>query len=108
MAQMTAAGLLMVMRGGDLVERNAVEEDLHIGQRGDGDAAFAELAQRHRVIVVVAIERRHIEGAPRGPSAPAASRYLKRALVSSAVPNPANMRMVHGLPRYMVGWTPRV
>ncbi len=42
------------------------------------------------------------------PVCPCESRYLKRSLVSSAAPKPANMRIVHGLARYIVGWTPRV
>jgi hypothetical protein len=29
-------------------------------------------------------------------------------LVSSAVPKPANCRIVHNRPRYMLGYTPRV
>jgi hypothetical protein len=29
-------------------------------------------------------------------------------LVSSTVPKPANCRMVQSLPRYIVGWMPRV
>ena len=37
------------------------------------------------------------------PVWPAASRNLKRSLVSSAVPNPAYWRMVHSRPRYMLG-----
>ena len=37
------------------------------------------------------------------PVWPFSVRYLKRALVSWAVPKPAYWRMVHGLPRYMVG-----
>ena len=35
------------------------------------------------------------------PSPPAANSCLKRPLVSSAVPNPANCRMVHSRERYM-------
>ena len=35
------------------------------------------------------------------PSPPARSSSLKRPLVSSAVPNPANWRMVHSRERYM-------
>ena len=42
------------------------------------------------------------------PVCPCARRKWKRALVSSAVPNPANCRMVHSRPRYMLGYTPRV
>jgi hypothetical protein len=33
-------------RDGDLVERDPVEQRLHVGQRGDRDAALADLAQR--------------------------------------------------------------
>jgi hypothetical protein len=42
------------------------------------------------------------------PVCPEARRNLNRALVSSGVPKPANMRIVHGLPRYIVAWGPRV
>ena len=37
-----------------------------------------------------------------------ASRNLKRWLVDSAVPKPAYWRIVHGRPRYIDGYTPRV
>ncbi len=42
------------------------------------------------------------------PVCPRASRNLNRRLASSAVPNPANCRMVQSFPRYIVGWIPRV
>src|SRR2546426_8480371 len=42
------------------------------------------------------------------PVSPWAIRYLNRRFVSSALPNPANIRIVHSRPRYMVGWMPRV
>ena len=42
------------------------------------------------------------------PLTPCSSRYLKRRLVSSGEPKPANWRMVQSRPRYMVGWVPRV
>ena len=42
------------------------------------------------------------------PVCPCSSRKWKRLLVSSGVPKPANMRIVHSLPRYIVSWTPRV
>ncbi len=42
------------------------------------------------------------------PVCPCASRYLNRAFVSSGRPKPANIRIVHSRPRYMVGYTPRV
>jgi hypothetical protein len=47
---------------GDVAERDAVEERLHVGQRADRHAALADLAQRTRVVRVVAHERREIEG----------------------------------------------
>src|ERR687889_1660801 len=42
------------------------------------------------------------------PVWPWSSRYRKRSFVSSAVPNPANWRIVHNRPRYIDGYTPRV
>ena len=42
------------------------------------------------------------------PCCPCSSRWRKRRLVSSTPANPANWRMVHGFPRYPVGWMPRV
>src|SRR3954466_1892315 len=42
------------------------------------------------------------------PVWPCSSREWKRLLVSSEVPKPANWRIVHRRPRYMLGYTPRV
>ena len=42
------------------------------------------------------------------PVCPCSRRYRKRSFVSSAVPKPANWRIVQRRPRYIVGWTPRV
>ena len=42
------------------------------------------------------------------PVLPERSSSLKRPLVSVAVPNPANMRIVHRRDRYMSVCTPRV
>src|SRR4030095_12301042 len=41
------------------------------------------------------------------PVCPCSSRYLKRALVSSGRPKPANIRMVQSRPRYIEGYGPR-
>ena len=49
-------------RGGDGVERDAVEERLHVGERVDRHALAPDLAQRAGVVGVVAHERRHVEG----------------------------------------------
>src|SRR5919197_4897111 len=42
------------------------------------------------------------------PVCPWSSRYRNRWLVSSAVPKPANWRIVQSRPRYIDGYTPRV
>ena len=42
------------------------------------------------------------------PVPPAAISFLNRSFVSSAVPKPANIRIVHSRPRWPVGWMPRV
>ncbi len=42
------------------------------------------------------------------PVCPCPRRYRNRSFVSSAVPNPANCRIVHNRPRYIDGYTPRV
>ena len=42
------------------------------------------------------------------PSPPALMISLNRQLVSSAVPNPANMRIVHSFERYIEAYGPRV
>ena len=49
-------------RGADLVERDAVEHRLHVGERVDGDADLADLALGERVVGVVAELRREVEG----------------------------------------------
>ena len=48
--------------GADLADRQAVEQDLHVGQAGDGHAAGAELALRLGLVVVVAVEGGHVVG----------------------------------------------
>ncbi len=42
------------------------------------------------------------------PSPPDRMISLNRQFVSSAVPNPANMRIVHNFERYIVAYGPRV
>ena len=48
--------------GGDLVERDAVQQDFHVLERRDRHAALAELAQRFRGVGVVAHQRGQVEG----------------------------------------------
>ena len=85
--------------GRDLVQRDAVEEDLHVGQGGDRYAALAELAHGLGRVGVVAVKRRHIEG-DRKAGLPLAQQVLEaRRWSPRRVPKPANMRIVHSLPR---------
>ena len=49
-------------RGGDLFQIDAVEQDLHVFQRIDGDAALADFAFAGRMIGVVAHQRGQVEG----------------------------------------------
>ena len=49
-----------------------------------------------------------MSNATESPVCPWSRRYRNRAFVSSAVPNPANCRIVHSRPRYIDGYTPRV
>ena len=46
----------------DLVQRNAVKEDLHILDRVDRNTRLADIANHTRVIAVIAAMRRQIEG----------------------------------------------
>ena len=62
-----------------MFEVDAVEEDLHIFERVDGDAAFADFAFAGRVIGVVAHQRGQIEGD--GESAAAVFEKIFVALV---------------------------
>ena len=48
-------------RGRDLAERDPVEERLHVGERVDRHALAPDLAERARVVRVVAHQRRHVE-----------------------------------------------
>ena len=60
-AQMAAAGELMVIEVVTSRKRNTVEQRLHVGQRTDGHAAFADFALGQRIVGVVAHQRRKIE-----------------------------------------------
>ncbi len=48
--------------GGDFVERDAVEEDFHVGQRVDGNADFADFALAHGGVRVVPHLGREVKG----------------------------------------------
>ena len=54
----------------DLVERDAVEQDPHVRERVDRDAGAPDLAERARIVRVVAELRRQVEG-DREPRLPA-------------------------------------
>ena len=61
-AQIGAAGELIVIDVETRSSGSPVEQHLHVGERGDGDAARAELALGLGIVGVVAVERRHVEG----------------------------------------------
>ena len=48
-------------RRGDVLERQLVEQHLHVGGRVDGHAAVPDLAEAHRVVGVAAHQGRHVE-----------------------------------------------
>jgi hypothetical protein len=48
-------------RGADLVERQPIEQYLHIGKRGDCHATLAELAGHQRIVGITPVECGHIE-----------------------------------------------
>ena len=58
---MIAAGALIVIETRDLAEGDAGEQRLHVVERVDRDALAADLAERARVVGVVAHQRRHVE-----------------------------------------------
>ena len=62
-------------RDGGLLQVDAVEEDLHVLERVDGDAALADFAFALRVVGVVAHQRGQIEGDRKAVSA-MCRRYL--------------------------------
>jgi hypothetical protein len=49
-------------RRGDIGERDAREQDVHVRGGVDGHAAVPDLAERSRVVGVAAHQRRHVEG----------------------------------------------
>ncbi len=49
-------------RDGHIAERDVAEEDLHVLERADGDAALADFAFGGRVIGIVTHERGQVEG----------------------------------------------
>ena len=88
-------------------EVDPVEQRLHILQRVDRDALTTNLPQRPRMIGVVAHQRRHVKRR-RQPRLTMIEQIPEPPLVSPAVPNPANCRIVHNRPRYIDPYTPRV
>ena len=102
MAQMIAAGELMVMLV-ETLSRGIPSRRISISFKEETatphfpnspNASGASVSKPIRVGRSKAIDN---------PVWPCSRRYLNRALVSSAVPNPANMRMVHSRPRCRVG-----
>ena len=95
-------------RGGNLVERQSVEQRLHVGERADRHAHAPDFslppADGPSRGPSGSADRRR----PRARSAPARTDSDSGGWIRRAVPNPAYWRIVHSRPRYIVGCTPRV
>ena len=97
-AQMIAAGELIVIevliwssgRPSSRISMSASEEIATPHLPNSPSTSGWSVSRPYSVGISKAIER---------PVWPCSSRYLKRALVSSALPKPANMRIVQSLPR---------
>ena len=107
MAKHMAAGELMVIEVVVAAEVDAGEQVLGVGQGVDGHPAPADLPLGLGVVGVPAHQGGQVVG-HREPVSPGARSSRKRAFVSSAVPKPANIRMVHNFERYIDAWGPRV
>ena len=107
-ASSVAAVALIVIDVDTRVERDAVEQHVHVLDRVDRDADAADFAERARRIGVDAHLRRQVERDARAPSAPRRADGGSARSSRRAVPKPAYWRIVHSRPRYIVGCTPRV
>ena len=92
----------------DAVERDAVEQHGHVLDRVDRHADAADLAGRQAVVRVVADLRRQIEGDAQARDALREQVAVARGSTPARCRSPAYCRIVHGRPRYIVGWMPRV
>ena len=88
--------------GGDVVEGNALEQRLHVGQGGDGHPALAHLAQRERMVRIAAHEGRQVEG--HGEAVRAVLEQVLEARVglgggaeARELPHGPDLAAVHGL-----------
>ncbi len=102
-----AAGPLMVIEVVTAAEVDLGKQLVHVGQRVDGHAGPADLADRPRVVGVAAHQRRHVEGR-REPGDARGQQVVEAPVGVGRRPNPANMRIVQSLSRYMLWYGPRV
>ena len=93
-------------RDADLVERDAVEQDLHVLDRVDRHAGLADVAGHARVVAVVAAVGRQVEGDADALPAGGQRLAIEARCESSAVEKPAYWRIVHGRTAYIVGLRP--
>ena len=93
-------------RYGHLVERDAVEQDLHVLDESIATPGLADVAHHARMIGIVAAVGGEIE---RHRQAHLAGREVGaiELLLSSAVEKPAYWRTVQGRPAYIVAFGPR-
>jgi hypothetical protein len=100
MQNSVTAGRVDRHRGGELAERQPVEEPLHVRDGVDRDAAVADLALGARVVGVEAHQRRHVEG-DRQPVLPAVDEVvealvgLDRVGEAGELPDRPRPRAVH-------------
>jgi hypothetical protein len=89
-------------RGRDLVERDPVEQRLHVLERVDRHALTAHLTERASVVRVVAHQRRHVEGG-REPRLPVLQQVvealvrLRRRAEAGELPHRPEAAAVHRL-----------
>ena len=107
MAQRMAAGPLMVMEV-ETWSKGMPSKRVSMSSRESMATPSRPTSPRDRGWSESYPKRVGMSKATESPVWPCSSRYLKRALVSEAVPKPANWRMVQSRPRYMVAWIPRV
>ena len=90
----------------DLREVDLAVEVLHVGERVDGDAALAHLAQRQRVVRVAAHEGGQVERG-RQPVAAVGQQLPEPPVGVGRGAEAANMRIVQSFDRYIEAYGPR-
>ena len=93
-------------RNGHAIERDAVEQHLHVLDQIYRDAGHADVARDPRMIQIVAAMGRLDRTRPTAPSGRRRDCGGKTRS-TPPVEKPAYWRIVHGCRRYIAGWGPR-